>query len=85
MLIKAKKSCNTTCQAAPEMQVEVECDCLRRIPISSKRVITFPKPCEWIIKTIEGEMTECPEVGSTLPAFDWDCDPRNETCAEGMK
>ena len=72
-------SCNTTCQAAPEVQVEVECDCLRRLGF-----ITFPKPCKWVTKTMEGEKTECPEVSSSMTQFDWQCDPRNETCPEGM-
>ena len=70
--------CNTTCQAAPEKQVEVHCDCLR-----SFMGITLPKPCEWVTKAIDGEKTECPTVPDTMPNFDWRCDPRIETCSEG--
>ena len=71
-------SCNTTCQAAPEIQVEVQCDCLRRLGF-----ITIPKPCTWVTKTLKGEKTVCPEVPKSMSQFDWQCDPRNETCPDG--
>ena len=45
--------------------------------------LTFPQPCKWVTKTMEGEATECASVPATLPHFDWQCDPRNETCADG--
>merc|ERR1719480_5625 len=46
--------------------------------------LTFPQPCKWVTKTMEGEATECASVPATLPHFDWQCDPRNETCADGQ-
>ena len=71
--------CNTTCQAAPEKQVQVQCSCLRTF-----MGITLAKSCEWVIKSIDGEeSTECPPVPDTMPQFDWQCDPRIETCSEG--
>ena len=71
--------CNTTCQAAPEKQVQIECTCLRTF-----LGITLAKSCEWVIKSSDGEeSTECPPVPDTMPQFDWKCDPRIETCSEG--
>ena len=71
--------CNTTCQAVPEQEVQVECDCLRRI-----MGLTFPQPCKWVYKTMEGEKSDgCPAVPESMPQYDWQCDPRNGTCAEG--
>ena len=73
--------CNTTCQAAPEKKVQIECSCLRKF-----MGITLAKSCEWEIKTMEGEeSTECPSVPGTMPQFNWQCDPRIETCAEGKR
>jgi len=72
-------ACNTTCQAEPEVQVQVQCDCLRRV-----MGLTFPQPCKWVTKTMEGNSTDCASVPATLPQFDWQCDPRNETCADGQ-
>jgi len=72
--------CNTTCQAVPEQEVQVECDCLRRI-----MGLTFPQPCKWVYKTMEGEKSDgCPAVPESMPQYDWQCDPRNGTCAEGQ-
>ena len=36
-----------------------------------------------MINRLKGEVTQCPEVPSTMPKYDWECDPRNGTCAEG--
>ena len=84
-------SCNSTCQAAPEVKgevvskyysskilVELQCDCLRR-----HMGLTFPQPCKWRLLDDNGEVTQCPEVPPTMPEYDWECDPRNGTCAEG--
>jgi len=72
--------CNTTCQAVPEQEIQVECDCLRRI-----MGLTFPQPCKWVYKTMEGEKSDgCPAVPESMPQYDWQCDPRNGTCAEGQ-
>ena len=69
--------CNTTCQSTPEIEVHVVCNCVRRF-----RGITLPIPCRWEIFTPDGDKTECPKP---TVDFDWRCDPRNETCAEGKK
>ena len=46
--------------------------------------LTFPQPCKWVYKNMEGEKTDgCPAVPESMPKYDWQCDPRNGTCAEG--
>ena len=45
--------------------------------------LTFPQPCKWRLLDSEGEVTQCPEVPPEMPKYDWECDPRNGTCAEG--
>ena len=33
---------------------------------------------------MEGEKSDgCPAVPESMPQYDWQCDPRNGTCAEG--
>ena len=45
--------------------------------------LTFPQPCKWRLLDDNGEVTHCPKVPPTMPQYDWECDPRNGTCAEG--
>ena len=71
-------NCSTRVLFTFSILVQVQCDCLRRV-----MGLTFPQPCKWVTKTMEGNSTDCASVPESLPQFDWQCDPRNETCADG--
>lgn len=66
--------CETTCQMEPTKTIELICNCFFKVgPV--KQVI----PCKWQYEDDE----VCPEVPESAQ-YDWECDPRLETCKEGQ-